>query len=87
MKILQLNNPLVKIYTNTRFELKNDLQRALYIAAQNAESDRVSMSGASRRAGIREGVFQTARNMKQKHLDSNVISEITGLSFEEIEAL
>ncbi len=78
--------------TNTNLEKANkqmkefysvDVQRAMYIQARNAESDRVSMLGASKRTGFRE----VAVNMKRKNCDNEFISEVTGLSIEEIEKL
>jgi len=37
--------------------------------------------------GLAEGILQTAKNMKQKGLDDQLISEITGLPFSEIKKL
>ncbi|PIE97428.1 MAG: hypothetical protein CR988_07915 [Treponema sp.] len=89
--IAEINTNLEKANQQMKEFYSVDVQRALYIAAQNAESDRVSMLGASRREvireGIQKGIFQTAKNMKRKNFDSAVISEVTGLSIEEIEKL
>ena len=38
-------------------------------------------------SGYSEGVLETAKNLLQKKIDSNIISETTGLSKEEIEEL
>ena len=37
--------------------------------------------------GIKEGKISMAKSMKSKNMDINLISEITGLSIEEIEKL
>ncbi|OEJ13401.1 hypothetical protein BFL38_01250 [Brachyspira hampsonii] len=37
--------------------------------------------------GIKENQLLTARNMKNKNMEVNIISELTGLSIEEIEKL
>ncbi|KLI43732.1 ATPase, partial [Brachyspira hyodysenteriae] len=44
-----------------------------------------------REEGIKEGIekekYSLVRNMKKKNMDINLISELTGLSIEEIEKL
>ncbi|MBW5395211.1 ATPase, partial [Brachyspira hampsonii] len=37
--------------------------------------------------GIKENQLLTAKNMKNKNMEINLISELTGLSIEEIEKL
>ncbi|MBW5411239.1 ATPase, partial [Brachyspira hampsonii] len=37
--------------------------------------------------GIKENQILTAKNMKNKNMDINLISELTGLSIEEVEKL
>ncbi len=72
-----------------------DTQRALYMAAREAESDRVSMLSASKREGIEQGMAQgtyktqceTASKMKKEKFDINIITRITGLSEEEVAKL
>ncbi len=94
--------------TNTTLEKANEQmqefysvneQRALYIAAREAESDRVSQLSASRRQGIQQGIqqglsqgqyeakCQTAKILKQMAMSIPQIAQATGLSIEEIERL
>ncbi|MBW5381483.1 ATPase, partial [Brachyspira hampsonii] len=40
-----------------------------------------------KKEGIKENQLLTARNMKNKNMEINLISELTGLSIEEIEKL
>ena len=40
-----------------------------------------------REEGIKENQISMARNMKNKNIDINLISELTGLNIEEIEKL
>ncbi len=94
--------------TNTTLEKANrqmqefysvNEQRALYLAARYAESDRASMLGASRRQGFALGMekgmekgeykkaCQTARILKQLGDSVEKIAQATGLSEEEIQNL
>ncbi len=82
--------------TNTTLEKANEQmqefysvneQRALYIAAREAESDRVSQLSASRRQGQYEANCQTAKILKQLGDSIEKIAQATGLSEEEIKNL
>ncbi len=80
-----------------------DALRTMYIQARDAECDRVSMLGASKREGlalgiqegieqglaqgIERGLLQTALNMKQENFGNDVIAKVTGLPLKEIEKL
>ncbi len=86
--------------TNTALEKANEQmqefysvneQRALYIAACEAESDRVSQLSASRRQGIQQGQYQakcqTALILKQQGYPIEKIAQATDLSLAEIEKM
>ncbi len=83
----QTSTELEKANTQVKEFYSIDEQRALYLAARYAESDRASLLGAARRKERRDEKIETAQRMKQKNFSSTVISEITGLSIQEIEKI
>ena len=99
MEILVKKNPIMKeVYDEyNKFINSNDL----YNGYSNYERDyfNVLMLNEERIKGIEEGMkkgieqgieqekYSLARNMKNKNMDLNLISELTGLSVEKIEKL
>ena len=95
MEILVKKNPIMKeVYDEyNKFVNSNDL----YNGYSNYERDyfNVLMLNEERIKGIEEGMkkgieqekYSLARNMKNKNMDLNLISELTGLSIEKIEEL
>ncbi|EKV58354.1 hypothetical protein A966_00385 [Brachyspira hampsonii 30446] len=99
MEILVKKNPIMKeVYDEyNKFVNSNDL----YNGYSNYERDyfNVLMLNEERIKGIEEGMkkgieqgiekekYSLARNMKNKNMDINLISELTGLSIEKIEKL
>ena len=99
MEILVKKNPIMKeVYEEyNKFVNSNDL----YNGYSNYERDyfNVLMLNEERIKGIEEGIqkgieqgieqekYSLARNMKNKNMDLNLISELTGLSIEKIEKL
>ncbi|WP_028331114.1 Rpn family recombination-promoting nuclease/putative transposase [Brachyspira alvinipulli] len=95
MEILVKKNPIMKeVYEEyNKFVKSNDL----YNGYSNYERDyfNVLMLNEERIKGIEEGMqkgieqekYSLARNMKNKNMDLNLISELTGLSIEIIEKL
>ncbi|TVL74554.1 hypothetical protein A9X77_11920 [Brachyspira hyodysenteriae] len=95
MEILVKKNPIMKeVYEEyNKFVKSNDL----YNGYSNYERDyfNVLMLNEERIKGMEEGMqkgieqekYSLARNMKNKNMDLNLISELTGLSIEKIEKL
>ena len=67
---------------------KEELNFNSRLAEAKEEMEQVKKEAAkSKEKGIKEGVRNTALNLIKKGMDVSFISEVTGLSVEEIEAL
>ena len=75
--------------------IRNQLMMSEYEKKELYQYDKKIMLADERRIGMREGIkkgrhaeqISMAKNMKSKNMDINLISEITGLSIEEIRKL
>ena len=65
----------------------NERDAFLYGQAVMLQYEREEGRKEGREEGTREALILTARNMKNRNLDASLISDITGLSIEEIEKL
>ena len=77
--MLSLSPEEKKLY-ESRMKLKSDI--ATY---SEAEFNRGREEGIAQ--GVKEGIINTARRMKNKNFDISTIIEMTGLTKEEIEKL
>ena len=75
-----LADPEVRYLVEAREKQLKDINSALYNAEKRGEEKGLEK-------GIKEGIKQTAKAMKEKGIDINTISDVTGLSKEEIEKL
>lgn len=86
---------LDKIFETCKFAHMNEDMQMKYVRQMMAQWDRESqlatavMHGKAegRAEGRAEGISQTAKAMKEKGVDTNLISEVTGLTPEQIAAL
>ena len=62
-------------------------ERIKYDHALKQFRDTLAVMEGQKQEGIKEGIIQTARNMKEKDMDASLIAEVTGLSLEEIAEL
>ena len=99
MDILVKKNPIMKeVYdeynkfadTKDLFENYAEYEKNYFDILALSE-ERIRGREEGREEGIKEGIKETqismARNMKNKNMDIKLISELTGLSIEEIEKL
>ncbi len=94
--MLVANSPVLKIL-NEKIDVLtlSPTERKLYESRMKLKSDIVSISNSQfnkgiekgREEGIKEGNINTARRMKLKNFDVQLIMEMTGLTQEEIEKL
>ena len=80
---------------NTKEQLKEEVMKysqdeeviALYSAYTKEELERNTLINDAKKEGLKEGKIAIVQNMLKKNMDISVISEISGLSEEEIEGL
>lgn len=65
----------------------NEETLALYRAREDSLHERANMISSAKMEGMEEGVLKVAKNMLAKNLSPDLITEVTGLSKEEIKAL
>ena len=83
MEMLVKKNPIMKeVYTKDLFDNYAEYEKNYFdILALNEERIK------GREEGIKETQISMTRNMKNKNMDLNLISELTNLSIEEIKNL
>ena len=87
MKVLVEKNPIMKeIYDKYNKFVKNDDLTEGYTEWEENYFKMLTLS-EERLQGMKERDYTIAKNMKSKNMDINLISEITGLSIEEIRKL
>ena len=87
MKVLVEKNPIMKeIYDKYNKFVKNDDLTEGYTEWEENYFRMLTLS-EERLQGMKERDYTIAKNMKSKNMDINLISEITGLSIDEINKL
>ena len=82
---------LDKIFETCKFALMNEDMQMKYVRQMMAQWDRESQLATAvmhgKAEGRAEGISHTAKAMKDKGIDTTLISEVTGLTPEQISAL
>ena len=90
-KLKELNNIMPKVIDKYERFISSEEEMEVYNARDAFLYGQTIMLKREREEGIKEGIKEnqilTAKNMKKKNMDINLISELTGLSIEEIEKL
>ena len=87
MKVLVEKNPIMKeIYDKYNKFVKNDDLTEGYTEWEKNYFKMLTLN-EERLQGMKERDYTIAKTMKSKNMDINLISEITGLSIEEIRKL
>ena len=90
-KLKELNNIMSKVIDKYERFISSEEEMEVYNARDAFLYGQTIMLKREREEGIKEGIKEnqilTAKNMKKKNMDINLISELTGLSIEEIEKL
>ena len=86
--MLAKNSPVLKILNQKINMLSlSPEEKKLYESRMKLKSDIATYSEAEFNRGMKEGIINTARRMKNKNFDISIIMEMTGLTKEEIEKL
>ena len=90
-KLKELNNIMPKVIDKYERFISSEEEMEVYNARDAFLYGQTIMLKREREEGIKEGIKEnqilTAKNMKKKNMDINLISELTGLSIEEIKNL
>uniref|UniRef100_UPI003F4BBEA7 Rpn family recombination-promoting nuclease/putative transposase n=1 Tax=Brachyspira catarrhinii TaxID=2528966 RepID=UPI003F4BBEA7 len=90
-KLKELNNIMPKVIDKYERFISSEEEMEVYNARDAFLYGQTIMLKREREEGIKEGIKEnqilTAKNMKKKNMDINLISELTGLSIEEIKKL
>ncbi|ANN64835.1 Rpn family recombination-promoting nuclease/putative transposase [Brachyspira hyodysenteriae] len=90
-KLKELNNIMPKVIDKYERFISSEEEMEVYNARDAFLYGQTIMLKREREEGIKEGIekekYSLVRNMKKKNMDINLISELTGLSIEEIEKL
>ncbi|WPC23351.1 Rpn family recombination-promoting nuclease/putative transposase [Brachyspira hyodysenteriae] len=90
-KLKELNNIMPKVIDKYERFISSEEEMEVYNARDAFLYGQTIMLKREREEGIKEGIKEnqilTAKNMKKKNMDINLINELTGLSIEEIEKL
>ncbi|WP_445670709.1 Rpn family recombination-promoting nuclease/putative transposase [Paenibacillus sp. FSL R7-0026] len=80
-----MNEPgLEKAMDTLQFLSQDSEARRLYEARQKYLHDEASMLEGARKAGIKSGITEVAKNMLDLNLDISTIAKATGLTEQEI---
>ncbi len=82
-----MQNNILKEYLSRKSKEVNSMLVAEYDYATDIEVQREESFERGIVQGIEQGIMKTLVNMKQKNCDTKFISEITGLSIQEIEKI
>ena len=90
-KLKELNNIMPKVIDKYERFISSEEEMEVYNARDAFLYGQTIMLKREREEGIKEGIekekYSLVRNMKKKNMDINLISELTGLSIEEIKNL
>ena len=90
-KLKELNSIMPKVIDKYERFISSEEEMEVYNARDAFLYGQTIMLKKEREEGIKEGIekekYSLVRNMKKKNMDINLISELTGLSIEEIEKL
>ncbi|MEI0550441.1 Rpn family recombination-promoting nuclease/putative transposase [Brachyspira intermedia] len=86
-KLKELNNIMPKVIDKYERFISSEEEMEVYNAREAFLYGQTIMLKREREEGIKENQILTAKNMKKKNMDINLISELTGLSIEEIKNL
>ena len=90
-KLKELNNIMPKVIDKYERFISSEEEMEVYNARDAFLYGQTIMLKREREEGIKEGIekekYSLVRNMKKKNMDINLISELTGLSIEEIKKL
>ena len=90
-KLKELNNIMSKVIDKYERFISSEEEMEVYNARDAFLYGQTIMLKREREEGIKEGIekekYSLVRNMKKKNMDINLISELTGLSIEEIKNL
>ena len=90
-KLKELNNIMPKVIDKYERFISSEKEMEVYNARDAFLYGQTIMLKREREEGIKEGIekekYSLVRNMKKKNMDINLISELTGLSIEEIKKL
>ena len=88
LDMLAQTSPAMKKATVRLMELSADEKaRQLYEARMKQEHDIISREHGARQQGVKQGLLTTAQNALRMQLPIEDIAKLTGLTYEEIEAL